>query len=105
MRLCSGHELVLEVPDESIIVVDQGQIDYDGCLHRRIGNTWGDLLTLHLGRERLTSRGPMVMAVRLANMGQPLRALAYQMQATPQQVTGGTHRGRLRRGLQQHAAS
>jgi hypothetical protein len=104
MRLRRGHEMVFEVPDESIIVVDQGQIDCDVFLHRWIGKALGNCLTRHFGRERLASRRHIGLAVRLPNMGQPLRSLAHQMQAAPQQVAGGTHRGRIRRGLRQHAA-
>jgi hypothetical protein len=104
MRLRSGHDMGLEVPDEAIIVIDQGQIDCDVFLHRWIGKALGDPLTLHFGLERLTSGGPIVLAVRLANMGQPLCSLAHQMQTALSQVAGGTHGGRIRIGLRQHAA-
>jgi hypothetical protein len=104
MLLRSAHDMVLEVSDESIIDIDQGQIDVDVFLDRRIGKALGEPRTLRFGLERLPSRGQMVLAVRLANMGQPLRPLAHQVQTAPQQVAGGTHGGRICIGLRQHAA-
>jgi hypothetical protein len=53
MLLPSSHDLVLEVPDESIIVIDQSQIDVDVFLHRWIDKALGDPLTLCFGLERL----------------------------------------------------
>jgi hypothetical protein len=50
------------------------------------------------------SRGPMVLAVRLAHRGQPLRPLAYEMQTAPQPIARGTPGSGIRRGLGQHAA-
>jgi len=100
----STHDMVLEVPDEPIIILDQGQLDFDVFLLCWIGKALGAPLTRRFGLERLTSRGQIVLAVRLANMSPPLRPLASQMQTAPQQVTGGTHGGRIRIGLRQHAA-
>jgi hypothetical protein len=68
MLLRRGHDLGLEVPDDSIVVIDQGQIDVEGFLHCGIGKPLGDPRTLHVGFERLPERGQMVLAVRLANM-------------------------------------
>jgi hypothetical protein len=43
--------MVLEVPDGSIVVLDQGQIDVDVFLHGGIGKALGDPLTLRFGFE------------------------------------------------------
>jgi hypothetical protein len=37
MRPRGGHDMPLEIPDEPIVIVDQGQIDVDVFLHRGIG--------------------------------------------------------------------
>src|SRR6266850_2967904 len=96
MRRRRGHDLGLEVLEESSRGVESGESDVAVVLDRWLGTAWGDPLTRRFGLTRLPSRRPMVLAVRLAHRGQPLRPLAPQMPAPPPQVAGGTPGGRIR---------
>jgi hypothetical protein len=94
MLVRGGHDMAFKVPDQPIIVVDQGQIDCDVLLHGWIGNAWGNPLTLRFGLEWVASRGHMALTVRLTNMGQRLCPLAHQTQAAPQPERSGITGGR-----------
>ena len=88
-----------------IVVGEQGQVDLDVLLRRRIGKALGHAAAVGLVGDVLADRGQVVLAVGLLPLGQEVGPLAHQGDAAPQQVTGRPHVGGLDRGLGRHAAA
>jgi hypothetical protein len=87
------------------IVPDQGASPCQALLDRESGAPRGDARTVGFLRARFPALWEMVLAVRVLQVGQQLSALARQRYPAPEQVSRGTHGGRIPGGLWEPATT
>jgi hypothetical protein len=94
----------LAIVQQPIVGVNEGQVDVDTLLHGGIRAPFRHAIPIRLVGEFLPDLGEVVLAVGMLDVGEKLGAFARQMQAPPEEVPGGTHRGGIDRRLGEHPA-
>src|SRR5262249_44081258 len=82
--LCFGtaRDIEFYFPQELVIVIDEGEIDFNGLADTRIRKMLFDALAVRFVRQLLADLGEIVLTVGILNVGQEFRAFLYQMTAT-----------------------
>jgi hypothetical protein len=98
-------EAPLDIAAQLIIVVNQGEVDFDTLLHGGSREPLRHPVPGRLVGQVLPDLGQMVWPVGLLHVGQECGALTCQREAAPAQVAGGPHRGGIDVGLWEHPAT
>jgi hypothetical protein len=105
MLLGRPHDRQLQVGQELVIVVNQGQIDLHALVDRRIGQALRHAVAVRFVREFRANLWEVIWASGIVDMRQELRAFPPQRPPPPQSIAGGTHRRRIDVGLGQPATA
>ena len=84
---------------------EQIEVDRKGLVDSRVGKPLGDAVTIGLIRDVLADCWPVILRMGMLDMCPELRALAPQVGAASQPITGRAPRGRIDRGLWKPAAA
>jgi hypothetical protein len=96
------EDIAFQIGEPRIIRGDACQVDRHGLLHGRLIKALGHPFAVGLVGTLFPDLGPVILAIGMLPRGQECRACAHQVGAAPEQVTGGTHLGRVDRGLREH---
>src|SRR5712691_9279987 len=105
MVLGSLDDSELEVTKQRIVVADEGEIDFNAFLHRRIGTALSDAIAVGFVGDLFANRRQVILAVGILHMGQEFAAFSRQVHTSAQQVAGGAHLGGVDIGLWEHATA
>ena len=106
LRLVGGCEAgQFHVAAPRVVVVNQGQVDVETLLHGGLGTPLSDTRAVRCRGDLLADCGPAIRASGMLDVGSPLRPLAHQRPAAPEEIARGPHRGGVPLGLGQHAAT
>jgi hypothetical protein len=93
------------VAQQLIVLGDQGQVDCDALVYGGLSNAFGHAIPVRFGGDLRADLGEVVLAIGMLDMGQQCSALAHEVCAAPQEVTGGAPLGRIDIGLWEHATA
>ncbi len=105
MLLGHGDNGQLQVPQQLVIIVDQGEVHRDAFLDRGSGKALGDPGAVGLVRDLCADVGQVILAIGLLDMCQQLSPLAHEMYAASEQVSRGAHGRGIDVGVGQHATT
>jgi hypothetical protein len=83
MVLGSFEDREFSVAQQMSVVVDAREVDCDTLVHRWIGKTVGDAVTIGLVGDVFTDGRQVILAVGLLHVRQQLTPCVRQMHATP----------------------
>jgi hypothetical protein len=95
----------LEVAEPAVVVVEQREGHLPALLDGRRRKAFGHAVPVRLVGELLAEVGSVILAMRLLDKGQPLRARAHPRQPAPQEVPHGAPVSRIDVGLGEPAAA
>lgn len=105
MPLGLADQVQFEIPEKRVVALEEGEIEGDALAHRRVGEVLSDALPVSRIGNPLAEGREVVLLGRHLDVGEELSALADQVKAAPEKVTGGPHPGRVGVGLRQHATA
>jgi hypothetical protein len=94
-----------DVTQQLIVVGDEGEIDFNAFLDRRIGKALGDPVAVSFLGDFLADGRQIVLTVGILHVCQEFTAFACQVHTSAQQVTGGAHLRGIDIGLWEHATA
>jgi hypothetical protein len=83
------------VGQQSIIVLEQREVDRDRLPHLRVEEMLGEVVAGGLVGDLLAEGGEVVLARGVLDVREQLGALAHEVAATAQEVSGGPHLPRV----------
>lgn len=99
-----AHERELEVGDEGVVLVDEGDVHLDALPHARVGTAVDDAIAVTRIRQAFREGGQVVLGAGVLHVREELAALADQVQASAEQGARRSHRGRIDVGLRAYLA-
>ena len=94
-----------QIPQQLIIIVDQGEVDFDTLLHGGIREPLSNTAAVGFVGDLLANIGQIVLPIGLLDMRQQLSPFPHEMHPPPKQVAGGSHLRGIDVGLGQHATT
>lgn len=85
----------LELRDEAVIVVDEGEIGVEVCPNGRIVEEFGQPFPVSRTGQTPVRPGPVVLGKGVLNMCEELGPFPSEVKTASQEVSGGAHEGRI----------
>jgi hypothetical protein len=105
VRLGALDDGAFQVSEQLIIVGHQGHVDREALSHGGVSTALGDAIAVGLIGELLPDLGSVLLTGRLLDLSSERRPCAHQMEAAAQEIAGRSPRGRIDRGLGEHATA
>jgi len=94
-----------DIAQQRIVGGDERKVHFDALVHRRIGKALSDPVAVRFLGDFFTNGRQMILTVGSVHVCQECTALACQVHAAPEQVTGGAHCSGGDRGLREHTTA
>ena len=87
----TAGEIELHFAQELIVVIDEGNVDFDRLANTGIGEMLGHIFAVGFVGPPFADLGQIVLTIGVMDVGSELGALAGQMTAPAEQITSGAH--------------
>ena len=84
MRLGRTGNVEFDFPQELVIVIDEGEIDFNGLPYAGIRKVLFHSLAIRLVRQLFPNLGEVVLTIGIVNVGQEFGAFAYELTPPPE---------------------
>ena len=106
MHLGNEREFVFEMVEEFIVMLDEGDIEFNAFLYAGIGEAVGNAYFHPVAFPCDPSHiGKVILVIGVLDMGDELSPFSGEMTATPEQIPGGAHVGRIHIGHGHHTTT